>query len=111
MRTTPTSVFEVSGNSIGVESNKAVFMMTANTANDESIYKPELVGGCLEYTANVSEIPAGCVSGLYLVATDNNCTMDERDGNPNCASVDVMQANKYGFNMAAHPCANGQCDA
>ena len=30
---------------------------------------------------------------------------------PSCASIDVMQANKYGFNVAAHPCANGTCDA
>jgi hypothetical protein len=29
---------------------------------------------------------------------------------PSCASIDVMQANPYGFNVSAHPCANGNCD-
>ncbi len=90
VRTAPTSVFSVNGSSIGVEDNKAVFMMTANQVNDESIYKPELVGGSVEYTADVSEVAAGCVSGLYLVTTDSDCTMDERDGKPNCANVDVF---------------------
>ena len=30
---------------------------------------------------------------------------------PSCPSIDVMQANPYGFNVAAHPCKNGSCDA
>jgi len=90
VRTAPTSVFNVDGRSIGVEDNKAVFMMTANQVNDESIYKPELVGGCVETTVDISEVPSGCVSGLYLVATDDDCTMDERDGKPNCANVHVF---------------------
>lgn len=31
--------------------------------------------------------------------------------NPMCPSIDVMQASKWGFNMAAHPCTGGVCDA
>lgn len=55
----------------------------------------------------------GCVSGLYLVAGDNvNCTQDPKDNNDvNCPSIDLMQANNYGFNVAANPCAGGNCDA
>jgi len=31
--------------------------------------------------------------------------------NPMCQTIDIMQANPYGFNTAAHPCSNGTCDA
>ncbi len=111
VRTTPTSVFDVSGNKISIESNKAVFMMKENKADDASIYKPSILGGSVSFEADVSKIDRGCVAGLYLVKTGPECGQDERTGNPTCPSIDVMQANKWGFNMAAHPCANGNCDS
>ena len=41
---------------------------------------------------------------------DMNSAEMESGMMPSCASIDVMQANPYGFNVSAHPCANGNCD-
>ena len=46
--------------------------------------------GCYPYAA-MDEMPSGTM--------------------PSCPSIDVMQANPYGFNVSAHPCASGSCDA
>lgn len=77
IRTTPTSVFEVKGDSVYVENNKAVFIMNENKPEEENIYKPWLIGGSVQVKANVSQIDSGCVSGLYLVRTGPECGMDE----------------------------------
>ena len=37
--------------------------------------------------------------------------VDQRGDNPQCQSIDAMQANLFGFETKAHPCANGTCDA
>ncbi len=77
VRTTPTSVFEVKGDDLHVEDNKAVFIMDENQADLYSVYKPWLIGGSVQMTTNVSQIDSGCVSGLYLVKTGPECGFDE----------------------------------
>ena len=67
IRTTPTSVFRISGDKVFVENNKAVFIMNENSADIDKVYKPWLIGGSVEYDTNVNQIESGCVSGLYLV--------------------------------------------
>ena len=32
------------------------------------------------------------------------------DEEPQCATIDLMEANRHGFNAASHPCVGGQCD-
>jgi len=61
----------------------------------------------------VSSVGSGCVSGLYLVeSSDFGCTDNPLDTtNPQCRSIDLMQANLYGFETKPHPCSNGTCDA
>lgn len=47
-----------------------------------------------------------------MVETDNGtCGEVDQYGRPMCKSIDAMQANLFGFESKAHPCANGTCDA
>jgi len=72
------------------------------------------MGSSIEYDVDVKEVNSGCVAGIYLVESDNNrCSPNTNQGNglPQCRSIDVMQANAYGFESKAHPCSNGTCDA
>lgn len=59
---------------------------------------------------NLANQRSGCVAGVYLVDTDDeSCAEIDQSGAPRCKSIDVMQANMYGFETKAHPCAS--CDA
>jgi len=57
----------------------------------------------------------GCVAGVYMVAVNDNCNVEAsfNDSEPQnkCPSVDVMQANDFGFELSTHPCAGGECDS
>ena len=85
--------------------------MNRNQADIDQVYQPSIRGGSVEYVTNMSNIENGCVSGLYLVKTSDECGFDQQTGKPNCRSIDVMQANKYDFNMQVHACNNGECEA
>jgi len=52
----------------------------------------------------------GCVAGAYMVQLGNGCTKEPLTGDPQCKSIDLMQADKYSFNASANPCDGGQCD-
>ena len=76
-------------------------------------FKPRLRGGAVQYTVDLSNHFCGCVAGFYLVnISKTGCEPeDEIDGvpsgaMPSCPSIDVMQANPYSFNLAAHPCTS-----
>jgi len=70
-------------------------------------------GGALKYKVDLSNTDCGCVAGAYAVSLESGCNpeMDMMSSKPMCSSIDIMQANKYGFEMAAHPCEGGNCDA
>ena len=51
------------------------------------------------------------MAGVYLVNTNSSgCSEKEMSSEPQCKSIDAMQANLYGFETKANPCAGGQCD-
>lgn len=84
-----------------IETNKSVFMKKSNSADTSAMYTPSLLGGSVSYGMNVSDIDCGCVSGLYLVQTGGDCNEDARTGSPSCPVIEVMEANKSGFNVSA----------
>lgn len=66
----------------------------------------------MEYTVDLSTVDCGCVAGVYAVAINDYCNPeDTADGRPSCPSIDIMNANPYGFNVAAHPCNGSDCSA
>ena len=77
------------------------------------MYKPRLRGGALQYTVNLKHVRCGCVAGVYAVKVNDkaNPDVDIIDAiAPNCATIDIMEANIGGFGVAANPCDGGQCD-
>ena len=53
------------------------------------------------------------MAGLYAIDLNDegSCDYSAKDGAPNCARIDLMTANQYGFRVAAYPCKEGQdCD-
>jgi len=62
------------------------------------MYKPDALGGSFEYDVDLSDQFHGCIAGVYLVDTDDEyCAEVDQNGVPQCKSIDVMQANMYGF--------------
>ena len=65
----------------------------------------------MKYTVDLSALDCGCVAGVYAVRVNEDC--DPKDpqitDDPQCKSIDIMQANPFGFNTAAHPCKSGNC--
>jgi len=61
----------------------------------------------LSFDVNVSDVGCNCAAGVFLVALDGDkCTegeYDESTGQPECPTIDVMKANKLGFQTAASP--------
>ena len=105
------------------------YYLSETCTNDASgLYKPNMLGGVLEYDVDLSSVSCGCVAHLksVLMPAVNNghdifgyCDTDRyhRRQNPLCPEFDFMQANQYGFYTAAHNCeqpdANGvftRCD-
>lgn len=53
-----------------------------------------------------------CAAGIYLVDTSEpGCNWDAIDGSvePECSRIELMEANKFGFNTAVHSCESGFC--
>ena len=103
---------------IKVPENNSILLKNQEYEGYNYAYKPYVRGGAIQYTVDLSNHGCGCVAGVYAVAMKPGCNgeneqpTDVSDGSmPSCPSIDVMQANPYGFNVAAHPCKNGSCDA
>ena len=97
---------------VNIGSNNNVFLHDAALDGQYYAYKPGMIGGALQFDVDLSQLPCGCVAGVYAVKlNDVSCSEDSKTGKPMCPSIDIMQANPFGFQMAANPCANGTCDA
>ena len=65
--------------------NNNLFIQDSEAAMDEGeAYKPGIRGGSIQYDVDLSAMDCGCVSGMYLVQYDGNCTQDPMDGQPDC---------------------------
>lgn len=107
-----TSQGQVEGYELTVKNNSAMFLKNSMDDGMAAVYKPGVRGGSVSYDVDLSQTDCGCVAGVYLVNIGEGCQQDPMaTKNPQCQSIDVMQANMYGFNVQAHPCANGTCDA
>lgn len=85
--------------------------------NDDDIwygYPHDWQGGSLEYTVDVSGVGCGCAAGVFAVELDNAlCSWSAKPSGstPQCAYVNLMQANNLGFRVESNPCIGGNCDA
>jgi hypothetical protein len=96
-----------------VPNNNSILLKKSPGDEIYNAYKPFVRGGAISFDVDISSVGCGCVAGMYALHTSDKCGEDPMDEGyePSCASIDIMQANHAGFNVAAHPCANGDCDA
>ena len=76
-------------------------------------YWHKYIGGTLMFDVDVSNVDCECAAGVYLVElNDEHCSWNEKSPGetPQCATVDVMEANKHGFRAQSLPCEFGVCD-
>jgi hypothetical protein len=100
--------------SISMGANNRAFILDF-PYDDETYwaYDHYFLGGSMSYDVDVSQVSCDRAAGLFLVQVDDDeCSWgpQPRDYAPQCASIDVMTANRHGFTVEAHPCEFGQCD-
>jgi hypothetical protein len=97
---------------VNIPNNNNIFIKSSPYDGTTYAEKPYIRGGAIQYTVDLSSMGCGCVAGVYAVAmNDYGCGEDSLStDNPMCPSIDIMQANPYGFNTAVNPCSNGTCD-
>lgn len=96
---------------VAVPANTSILIHDNPYAGSEYAYMPAIRGGSINYWVYMGQMESGCVAGVYLATLNEACDADAAMMNePNCPSIDVMQANPWGFEMAAHPCEYGECD-
>jgi len=86
------------------------YLSNTNYLDPEGYYKPNLLGGSLEYDVDLSQADCGCLATLYLVRapahdeSGNYATTDgfyycdaQAVGGEYCPEFDIMEANKYAY--------------
>jgi len=108
------STLETDGDTLNMYMNNRAWVL--DHPYDDSVfwaYKHKYQGGSVTFDVDMSEVGCGCAAGVYLAKLDDHdCTWGayEPGTRPQCASVDVMEANKYGLNTASYPCEFGVCE-
>lgn len=122
---TPTDDITVAGNAVDFaatsgdgtkfEYSKRLYLSESPTLDTAQYYRPNLLGGAIEYDVDLSDVGCGCVSSLSAVrmpVMDNwrdafhYCDANQMNEPRShlCPEFDFMQANRHSFHSAAHKC-------
>ena len=72
---------------------------------DSEAYEFDLLGACLEFDVDVSDVGCACSAGIQLIPVNEECSMaDEATFQSSCATIDIMKANSRGFEIGSEPC-------
>lgn len=98
------------GDHITIPEGVRLYFSNGPTLDAENYYKPNLLGGSVEFDVDMSPIDCGCNAALYLVrapARDWDGTDETTDGfyycdaqgvgGAYCPEFDIMEANKYAW--------------
>jgi len=86
--------------------------------NPEGFYKPNLLGGFIEYDMLLNDSNCGCVAAFYTVLMPGRKENGQYDPSENgmfycdankvggnyCPEFDLMEANLYAFQTTPHSC-------
>ena len=105
---------EYEGWQLNMPSNSVVVLKDEPYDGQDWNYMPNIQGGSINYWALMQNMGSGCVAGVYLVGQNESCDVEKQHNSKEpqnqCPSVDIMQANDYGFELSTHPCKNGICN-
>lgn len=96
---------------MGPENRAFLAIDSSNTW--DSHYKHNLIGGSMKFEVDVNDVDCACAAGVFAVNTDyDQCMYDayEQNVTPQCASIDIMEANIFGFNVQSQSCEFDFCD-
>ena len=91
-----------------------MYLSNSPTLDTSDYFKPNLLGGSIEFDVDLSQSGCGCLTALYAIvmpASQNNedpfqyCD-GAHVGGYGCPEFDVMEANKYAWRSTAHKCTN-----
>ena len=89
-----------------------MYLSTVDSVDTDKYFKPNMLGGTMEYDVDLSQVGCGCDSAIYGVlmpAVDNETDVQKycdanKVGGHWCPEFDVMEANKYAFRVTGHKC-------
>ena len=102
-----------SGSALSFKFNNRMYLSNSATTNTAAYFKPNMLGGSMEYDVDHSKVGCGCLSAIYLVRmpsldTGNNDPFKYCDANQVggfwCPEFDIMESNKHGYTGVAHAC-------
>ena len=111
---TPTWFDGTGGDKVLIPEGGRLYFSTTPQLDPETYYKPNLLGGSVEYDVDMSPISCGCNAAFYLVrapAKDSSGNYALTDGmyycdaqavggkygKEYCPEFDIMEANKYAW--------------
>ena len=96
--------------------NTRMFLSTSPTKDVDAYFKPNLLGGYMEFDTEISQKNCSCVAALYTIIQPGRkidgslndqdhwyCDANKVDGTF-CPEFDIMEANKYAWHTTAHKC-------
>jgi len=103
-----------SGDSVSFDWNNRMYLSTQPTLSTSAYFKPNLLGGSIEFDVDLNESGCGCLTALYTIVMPTSANDSDpfqycdgaNVGGHMCPEFDVMEANKYAFRSTAHSCDN-----
>ena len=97
---------------IGFNYNNRMYLSESPTLDTSAYFKPNLLGGSIEFDVDLSQSGCGCLTALYAIvmpaSQNTNDPFQYCDaasvGGYMCPEFDVMEANKHAWRTTAHKC-------
>ena len=91
-----------------------MYLSTSSTIDPNAYFKPNLLGGSIEFDVDLSNSKCGCLTALYMIVMPDSANYGDpfqycdaaSVGDHMCPEFDMMEANKYAFRTTAHKCDN-----
>jgi len=109
---------ESNGNTLNIPFNNRGYWSLTPSLDPNQFYKPNLLGGYVEYDVDLSQSNCGCVAAFYMVSmpgknsagqvepSEDNmyyCDANQVGGNY-CPEFDIMEANQWTAQTTPHSC-------
>lgn len=99
------------GEAIEFPQRSRSYFSWSETLDTDRYFKPNLLGGSMSYTADLSGVGCSCIAGMVMkllpVMNEDADEFKHCGGmyeRAYCPEFDIMEANKYGFHTTAHGC-------
>jgi len=99
--------------------NGRAYLIETKNWDPNEYFRPNLLGGSLEYDVDMSQVSCGCNAALYLIGMPgigyNGLPFESSDGmhycdaaavgGNYCPEFDIMEANQWAYRACNHECS------